>query len=338
MKLVTQIAVIFLIAVVLPLFFAKMVMTGNFSFSAYMAVVILIAVVVFGWIYETVLKPLNELKKGTRKIKEGDLDFTMESDSTGEMGELVRSFEEMRVRLKDSQNERLRTDTETRDLVRNIAHDLKTPITTIRGYSEGILDGVADSPEKQKKYIQTIHNKAVEMTSLIDELSFYAKVDTNRIPYDFKKMSARDFFDDCAEEIQLDLEGKSIQFHYTQDVSPSVKVIIDPEQLKKVINNIIGNSVKYIDKTPGIVGMELSDTGDFIQCDLSDNGKGVDRKDLSRIYDRFYRTDASRGSLEGGSGIGLSIAKKIIEDHGGRIWATGEAGEGLCQHFILRKV
>lgn len=303
----------------------------------YIGVVLIVALVVFGWVYESILKPLHELKKGTKKIKEGDLNFTLESDSSSEMGELVRSFEEMRVRLIDSQNENLKTDAETRELIRNIAHDLKTPITTIRGYSEGILDGVADSPEKQKKYIQTIHNKAVQLTSLIDELSFYAKVDTNRIPYDFKKMPARDFFDDCAEEIRLDLEGKGLQFEYSQNVYPLIKVIIDPEQMTKVINNIIGNSVKYMDKTPGIVGMRLLDTGDFIQCDLWDNGKGVDKKDLSKIYDRFYRTDASRGSLEGGSGIGLSIAKKIVEDHGGRIWATCEVGEGLCQHIILRK-
>ena len=338
MKLITQIVLIFLTAVALPLFFAGMVMTGNAPFSVYIAVVLLIAFGVIVWVYETVLKPLNELKKGTKKIKEGDLDFTMETDSSGEMGELVRSFEEMRVRLRESQNEKIRSDNETRELIRNIAHDLKTPITTIRGYSEGILDGVADSPEKQKKYIQTIHNKAVEMTSLIDELSFYAKVDTNRIPYDFKKMSARDFFDDCAGEIRLDLEGKGIEYRYFPNVHPAEKVIIDPEQLKKVINNIISNSVKYMDRTNGFITMTLNDQGDFVQCDLLDNGKGVDKRDLSKIYDRFYRTDASRGSLEGGSGIGLSIAKKIIEDHGGRIWATCETGEGLCQHFILRKV
>jgi len=337
MKLISQIAIIFLIAVVVPSVLVLMVISGQADYSVYLSVVILVAFVTFAWIYSTTLKPLAELQKGIKKIKEGELDFSMESDTNSELGELVRSFEEMRIRLKESQEEKLRNEQETRELIRNIAHDLKTPITTVRGYSEGILDGVADSQEKQLKYIRTIHNKAVEMTSLIDELSFYAKVDTNRIPYDFKRIPVVEFFDDCADEIRLDLEGKNIAFGYKRNVSEEVRVIADPEQLKKVINNIVNNSVKYMNKENPRISMTLADSGDFVQCDLQDNGRGVDKKDLANLYDRFFRTDASRSSSTGGSGIGLSIAKKIIEDHGGRIWASCENGEGLCQHFILRK-
>mgnify|MGYP003301452859 CR=1 FL=1 len=93
-----------------------------------------------------------------------------------------------------------------------------------------------------------------------------------------------------------------------------------------------------MDKADARISLTLTDTGDFIQCDMTDNGRGVEKQDLTKIYDRFYRTDASRGTLLLGSGIGLSIAKKIIEDHGGSIWASGEPGEGLSQHFILRKI
>jgi len=337
MKLISQIAIIFLIAVVVPSVLVLMVISGQADYSVYLAVVTVVAFVTFAWIYCTTLKPLAELQKGIKKIKEGELDFSMESDTDSELGELVRSFEEMRIRLKESQEEKLKGEQETRELIRNIAHDLKTPITTVRGYSEGILDGVADSQEKQQKYIRTIYNKAVEMTSLIDELSFYAKVDTNRIPYDFKRIPVVEFFNDCADEIRLDLEGKNIAFGYVRNVSEEVRVIADPEQLRKVINNIVNNSVKYMNKEDAKISMTLTDTGDFVQCDLQDNGKGVEKKDLPNLYDRFFRTDASRGSNTGGSGIGLSIAKKIIEDHGGRIWASCETGEGLCQHFILRK-
>jgi len=337
MKLIVQILIIIILALLTPVIYIWLLKTGRGDARVYIAVAVIIICAVLLWLYETVLKPLTELKKGTKKIKEGDLDFTMESDSGGELGELVRSFDEMRIRLKNSQEEKIRTDQETRELVRNIAHDLKTPITTIRGYSEGIMDGVASSPEKQLKYLRTIHNKSLEMTNLIDELSFYSKVDSNRIPYNFKKISAKAFFDDCAEEISMELDAKAFTFYYEPEIGDEVRIAADPEQFKKVINNLVSNSVKYNNKPNGVIRIRLHDNGDFFQCDFEDNGRGVEKKDLSKIYDRFFRADPSRGELFG-NGIGLSIVKKIVEDHGGRIWATGENGEGLCHHIILRKV
>ena len=338
MKLFTQLIIILFSSLLVFLGALLMQMDGRISYGTCMVIMFAAGVLIFFWVYRSFIRPLRELKTATKKIKEGELDFTLETDSDSEMGELIRSFEEMRVRLLDSQEKQIASDNEERELIRNIAHDLKTPITTIRGYSEGLLDGVASSPEKQEKYLKTIHRKAEEMTGLIDELSFYCKVDTNRIPYTFTKLSAREFFDECAEDLGAELSGKSIEFTYEQRVSRKVRVIADPEQLNKVISNIISNSVKYLDKKPGKIRMVLTDDGDFIQCDISDNGRGVDKQDLPRIYDRFFRTDSSRNSSQGGSGIGLSIVKKIIEDHGGSIWASGGPGEGLTQHFILRKV
>ena len=110
-------------------------------------------------------------------------------------------------------------------------------------------------------------------------------------------------------------------------------VIADAEQMKRVINNIISNSIKYLDKKKGIINIRIKDVGDFIQVEIEDNGKGIAAKDLPNIFDRFYRTDSSQG----GSGIGLSIVRKIIEDHGGRIWATSKEGIGTEIHFVLRK-
>ena len=116
-----------------------------------------------------------------------------------------------------------------------------------------------------------------------------------------------------------------------------VVIIADAEQMKRVINNIIGNSIKYMDKKRGIINIRIQDVGDFIQVGIEDNGRGIAARDLPNIFDRFYRTDASRNSSKGGSGIGLSIVKKIIEDHGGRIWATSKEGIGTEIHFVLRK-
>lgn len=336
MKLFAQIAAIFCSVVVLTVVLIYLTSTGQLTFRASLSVILILAVIVFYLTYNNLVKPLNEIRGGTKKIRDGNLDFELKSSLTSEVGDLVRDFDDMRERLQASQEDKLRAETESRELIRNIAHDLRTPITTIRGYSEGILDGVAATPEKEERYLRTINTKAQEMANLIDELSFYAKVDTNRIPYHFGKIIAKTFFDDCAAEIGDDLSGTDMDFRYSNELKGDELIIADPEQIKRIINNIVGNSVKYMDKPDGKIRFDIYDRGDVIECAIADNGRGVDKQLLSRLFDRFYRVDPGR-SAPGGSGIGLSIAKKIIEDHGGKIWATGDLGEGLTQHFIIRK-
>lgn len=289
------------------------------------------------WIYRSIAVPLVKLRKATRNIKEGNLDFVLEVEGNDEFSQLCQDFEEMRKRLKESTEEKILMDKENKELISNISHDLKTPITAIKGYVEGILDGVASSPEKLDKYIRTIYNKANDMDRLIDELTFYSKIDTNKIPYTFSKINVNSYFRDCAEEVGLDMESRGIELGYFNYVNEDVEVIADAEQMKRVINNIISNSVKYLDKPKGIINIRIKDVGDFIQVEIEDNGRGIATKDLPYIFDRFYRTDSSRNSSKGGSGIGLSIVKKIIEDHGGRIWATSKEGIGTEMHFVLRK-
>ena len=289
------------------------------------------------WIYKGIINPLQNLKAATKNIKDGNLDFTIETDIDDEIGELCNDFEEMRQRLKISAEEKVEYDRENRELISNISHDLKTPITAVKGYVEGIMDGVADTPEKMDKYIRTIYNKANEMDSLINELTFYSKIDTNRIPYTFKRINVARYFEDCVDELSLNLESKNIELRYFNNASEDIEIIADSEQLSRVINNIVGNSVKYIDKPKGFINIRIKDVGDFIQIEIEDNGKGIAAKDLQYIFDRFYRTDASRNSSQGGSGIGLSIVKKIIEDHGGKIWVSSKEGTGTVMYFVLRK-
>lgn len=289
------------------------------------------------WIYRGIINPIKKLQVATQNIKMGNLDFTIETEGHDEIGELCQNFEDMRCRLKESAEEKLASEKENKVLISNISHDLKTPITAIKGYVEGIMDGVADTPEKQDKYIRTIYNKANEMDTLINELTLYSKIDANRIPYNFKRINVADYFNDCVEEVGLDLESKNIKLTYINYTDADVQIIADPEQLRRVINNIIGNSVKYLDKKQGFISIRIRDVGDFIQVELEDNGKGIAARDLPYIFDRFYRTDASRNSATGGSGIGLSIVRKIIEDHGGKIWANSKEGTGTIMYFVIRK-
>lgn len=304
---------------------------------AMILVLVVTGILLILWLRRSMFRPMNQLKDAMKKIAEGDLDTELVTKEKGEIKDLFDNFEIMRKQLKSTAEEKALVEKTNRELISNISHDLKTPITSIKGYVEGIMDGVADTPEKMNKYIRTIYNKANDMDLLINELTVYSQLDAKSIPYRFHQISVTDYFGDCIEEVGLDLEQKGIHFEYTNEVDKGVQIWADPEQLKRVINNIINNSVKYRRKENASITIHVADLKNQVRIDMEDNGKGIPKEDLEKIFERFYRTDASRNSAQGGSGIGLSISKKIVEEHGGEIWATGEEGKGLAIHFTLRK-
>lgn len=306
-------------------------------------IIIAILIIVFTgasltiWLYKSILRPVNKLKNAAQNIKDGNLDFSIECSENDEFGDFCRVFEDMRVHLKNSIEYSLQYDAESKELISNISHDLKTPITAIKGYMEGIMDGVADTPEKMERYIKTVYNKANDMDKLIGELTVYSKIDTNAIPYHFIKLNVSDYFEDCIAEISTELENKNFKLSYFNYTNKDTEVVADPEQLKRVINNLISNSIKYNDKTDGVINVRIKDQEDYVHFEFEDNGKGVGPSELPCIFERFYRGDTSRNSKNGGSGIGLSIVKKIVEAHGGTIWAFSTLNTGLSIHFILQK-
>ena len=355
MNIRTKLLITFGVVVAVPLFLISLVFFGFMSMQPaevatpqireflgemLVSVILIMAMTcsfLMAWIYRSILTPIETLKKATRNIRDGNLDFEVEIGDDDEIGELCADFEEMRIRLKESTEEKVVFDSQNKELISNISHDLKTPITAVKGYVEGLLDRVADTPEKQKKYLRTIYNKANDMDRLINELTFYSKIDTNRIPYTFNKINVKEYFDDCFEDIGMEMSQQQISLSYDNKVAPDVMVIADAEQIKRVINNIVGNSVKYMDKPDKSIAIRVMDVGDFVQVEIEDNGRGIAAKDLPYIFDRFYRTDTSRNSSKGGSGIGLSIVHKVMEDHGGKVWATSREGEGTTMYFVLRK-
>lgn len=342
MKIKLRLFIIFLIATIVPslvLYINSKTRCEHIDKLLISSISIIIGMGFFMtyWLYTHIFSPLINLGEAVRQITEGNLDFALEFDAYDEIGELSRNFEEMRIRLRQNEEQKLLADKNNKELISNISHDLKTPITAIKGYVEGIMDGVASSPEKIDKYIRTIYNKANDMDKLIDELTFYSKIDTNGIPYNYKVISVVDFFNDCAKEVGLDMESMNIDFYFNNNVDRDTFIVADVEQMKRVVNNIISNSVKYMDKNDPKIGISLLDEGDFVRIDINDNGIGISSKDLPYIFDRFYRTDSSRNSSKGGSGIGLSIVRKIVEDHGGRIWAKSELGSGTDIIIMLKK-
>lgn len=307
-------------------------------FFAVLGVLILTSSFLSWFMYREFVGPIRQLKAGAERIKDGNLDNDVVIYSGGEeIRELCDSFNEMRAELKDSIDARMVYEKQNRDLISNISHDLKTPITAIKGYVEGIMDGVADTPEKMDRYIKTIYNKANDMDVLINELSLYSKIDSNIIPYNFERININAYFKDCVDEIGADLEQKGMLFSYRNYCSSNVMVTADPEQLKRVINNIINNACKYNNKAKGKVSITLTEFDRKVQVEIKDNGMGISKEDLPHIFRRTYRADMSRNSA-GGSGLGLSICKKIIEEHGGEIWAESKLRAGTTIYFTLNRV
>ena len=175
------------------------------------------------------------------------------------------------------------------------------------------------------------------MSILVDELFFYSKLDGDSMPYTFKKININEYFNDCLEEYSLDAEASNVIIEYKNELDTKTMVVADAEQLKRVVNNIISNAVKYSGKKEGKVTIRLLDADDDVQIEIEDTGEGISPKDLPFIFDRFYRADASRNSKRGGTGLGLAIAKKVIEEHSGKIWATSELGVGTTICFTLKK-
>lgn len=329
----------------------------------FLVIIVITGTILIIWLYHSIVKPLNILHIATMQIGAGNLDNPVRVTTSDEIGELCRDFEEMRIRLKSILEERIKYEQDTRDMMSSISHDLKTPLTAIKGYAEGLIDGVAKTPDKQEQYLKTIITKAVDMTYLVDELSLFAKIEQNALPYNFTSIDIGEYFDDCIEDIAFDLESHNMKTVYENNARPGTLITADPEQLKRVINNIAGNSVKYMDKKEATLKISIKDVvpppvapplyrqinedgtdvlppkaqEEFIQIEISDNGPGIDQRDLPFIFDRFYRADASRNSSKGGSGLGLAIVKKIISDHGGRIWAASSPGNGLSIYFTLKK-
>lgn len=287
------------------------------------------------YVSRNIINPLITLKDATNKIKAGDLDFHIKTERKDEIGELFNSFEEMRSQLNQSIHLQVKYEENRKLLLSNISHDLKTPITAIKGYVEGIQDGIANSPEKMDRYIQTIYKKANDMDAMIDELFLFSKLDLGRVPFDFIELDIVSYIEECADDLSFEYEG-CLRIK-SQEQYPIV-VQADPEKLMRVFTNIISNSVKYKEKDYGTVTISVNPQQELVEIIINDDGPGISKEDLPFVFEQFFRADQSRNSNKGGSGLGLSIAKQIIEEHGGTIWINPNTDKGTEIHFTLKKL
>ena len=286
-------------------------------------------------IYKKLIVPLELLSYGAEQIKNGNLNFEMNYESDDEFGQVCSDFDEMRLRLKDSIDMQLKYEEDRKQLVVGISHDLRTPLTAIKGYVEGLRDGVANTPEKQKKYLDTIYTKACDMDVLVDSFFLFSKLDTGRFPFKFNIVNIQEYIKNFYDSVKKEFYEKNVEIFYESNCKDITMVKLDCQEMNRVLLNILGNSLKYKVNYNCEIKINLSEEGKYIVLEITDNGTGVPEEELSKLFSSFYRGDVSRTKPNEGSGLGLAIAKHIVEAHGGKIEAYNK--EGLTIKITLPK-
>lgn len=280
-------------------------------------------------------KPLRELRSNMDTIRNGDLNFEVMGSELDEIDDLCEGFDSMRRALVYSREKEIRLKHERNMLIANISHDLKTPVTSIQGYIDGINDGVADTPEKLRRYLNTIKFKAGVIDELVSNLSTFSKLELSRLDFNMSPGDLRDLVLDVTDSYKIDFERAGAALE-TDICTAPLPVQIDGEKIRRVLSNLIDNSLKYRRAENAAVKISCFTDEGNAYITVQDNGIGIEPKELNRVFESFYRTDRSRTSQVKGNGLGLSIAKQITEKHGGRLWLrSGGINKGATATICL---
>lgn len=311
-------------------------------FVSYMGIVLVIALLIIiltngilsSRVAKSLIEPLDLLSYGAGQIEEGNLDFKLSYEGADEFAKVCADFDKMRIRLKESINMQLKYEENRKELVAGISHDLRTPLTTIKGYAKGLKDGIANTPEKRERYHEIIYHKACDMDMLVDKLFLFSKLDTGKFPFKFEIVNCNDYFSSFYNSSVDEFKAKGLTITYESNCEDNVLINIDCEEMHRVLMNILENSVKYKIKkyANAVIAINKGDNG--ILLTIKDDGPGVLEENLSRLFVSFYREDSSRTNPSEGSGLGLSIAEYIIKAHAGKI-AAENMDDGLAIIIIL---
>ena len=284
---------------------------------------------------EDFVVPLKKLIESTGRLAKGELDININDDGVAEVNLLCKEIEELRLRLKREVYENRRASDSRKFLVSSMSHDLRTPVTSLKGYLEGIEDGVANTDEKRKAYLQKSIEKTNLINSMINDLLLYSKLDMNQIEFVYQFVDCAEYVKAIADEARETLVGGK-KLIFENELLDNVNVKIDARQFERVMGNIISNAVKYVDDENGEIRISLRENREFVIIETADNGSGISKEDLPKIFDRFYRCEKSR-QIQGSSGLGLAISKQIVESMGGSIWAVSTEGVGTSLFVSLKK-
>jgi len=296
----------------------RLVMAGGVAF--------LVSILLASFLAQSMTGPVKKIIQASEEMARGRYDQTIPVESSDEIGQLAASFNKMAKRVAEA-------DQMQRDFVANVSHDLKTPLTSIAGFSQALLDGTANNQEDLRRSAQIIHDETNRLIRLTQDLLDLARLESGQItiarePVDITALASKTV-------TRFESKAKSRQVNLKLDLAPRLpKVKGDEDRLAQVLTNLLDNAIKFT-TAGGAVLLEASSDAHSVKIEITDSGPGIPPEELDRIFERFYQVDKARASGEGGTGLGLAIAKEIVEAHGGQISASSEVDKGTTFTVLL---
>ncbi len=282
-----------------------------------------------------IMQPLNALIEASDEMKNGDYTQPISYHGDWEFEDVCQSFNEMQTYVREAERKKADYEKARTDMIAGISHDLRTPLTAIRGTIKGLQDGVASTPELQQKFLDTAYRRTIEMDQLLEQLFYFSKIETGSIPLYFETIEWNAFLKDYKEKLELNDTASEVKF-YIYGTDERLYSQIDRQQMERILDNIVGNSKKYANVESLVVSFHLHCKDGKIVLWVADNGQGVLDEKLPHIFDKFYRADESRNKTEG-NGLGLHIVKYLVEAMGGTVEAKNQQGLEIKMTFPARQ-
>jgi signal transduction histidine kinase len=274
-------------------------------------------------------RPIRQLTLAADEVARGNLERQVPVRAADEIGRLGQAFNRMVAQLRAT--ERMRTD-----FVSNVSHELRTPLTAIKGLVETLRDGAVDDRQVRDRFLATMEDETDRLIRLVNDLLVLSKADSQALKLKRKPLDVRDLLERSVHKLAPQLEEKGILVEVSASDGPQL-VLADADRIEQVLVNLLDNAIKYSPEK-GWITVAIDDEGlapEMVSIAVRDEGLGIPAGDLPRVFERFYRVDRARARDGGGSGLGLSIAKAIVEAHGGEITLRSEEGQGTTVRFTL---
>ncbi len=284
-------------------------------------------IVISRWLGKSVLQPLEELKKGADMVAQDKLDYRISYAGRDEFGDVCQEFDHMRLQLKEARMRQEAYEEERRDLLRGISHDLRSPLTSIKGYAMGLKDGIADTEDKKQRYYDAILTRADDLERMTESLTLLVRLESDSSLLQLEKVCLDEYIRQLLMEKEAWFMDRQVDVDYRTGFA-AAEVRIDIREMQRVFINLFENTVRYRIKDHSGVEIHCTRNGNMVDISFRDDGPGVRRKHLSHLFESFYRADEARTNPGKGSGIGLAVVKRIIEGQGGRVRASSD--KGLC--------
>lgn len=299
--------------------------------------VVFTSIMLARWTIRSVRIALDELKKAANMLVGGNLDYHILYASRDEFGAVFNAFDHVRIRLKEEKEKQKRYEEEHSEMLLGVCHDLRSPLTSIKGYALGLKDGVADTEEKRKRYCDAILTRADDLEWLIRSLFLLGERGKGACVFQFEKVCLDEYIRQFLSEKKSWIDEQRINVDYSTE-QVGAEVCMDICQMKRVFVNLLENTVRYRNVAYSSVKLSVKRKNSAIEICFTDDGPGVDSRHLKHLFENFYQAGESRINLEKGRGLGLAVVKRIVEGQNGKIYATSERGQGLSIVMIFPNV